>query len=264
MWLDCPCQRPWWEAERRNGRCVRADVNEWKRKFETKVYKWGWVARCYSFIFSHIYSNLSFSIPLQRHSITLTYTHCAPFNPLSWQPCRVLHNSQRGGGRTGRMEGGREGGMEVRKGERGSRENDSRCNMHHNATLSSTAEIIQCHRVYHNQGGIFHLSLHCLFSFGWMFFAGFQCGNNSHWLIKLCSQFSKWCLNFNVLHACFIRNPIRSERLFLNSGITRIMNKRWDVWCHVVWKQIILTLEILHKRWLIVCVAVIIQESVNV
>lgn len=204
---------------------------------------------------------LSFSIPFRHHSITLTYTHSAPFNPLSCQPCRVLHNSSVGeGGQDGR----REGGMEVRKGERGSRENDSRCNMHHNATLSSTIEIIQCHRVYHNQGAIFHLSLHCLFSFGWMFFAGFQCGNNSHWLIKLCSQLSKWCLNFNVLHACFVRNPIRSERSFLSRAITRIMNKRWDVWCHVVWKQIILTLEILHKRWLIVCVAAIIQESVNV
>lgn len=234
-------------------------MNEWKRKIETKVYKWGWVAHCYSFIFPHIYS-LSPSLS----DVTLSHSHIRTvlpsiLSPVSPAECCIIPSVGEGG-----QDGWREGGMEVRKGERGSRENDSRCNMHHNATLSSTIEIIQCHRVYHNQGAIFHLSLHCLLSFGWMFFAGFQCGNNSHWLIKLCSQLSKWCLNFNVLHACFVRNPIRSERLFLSRAITRIMNKRWDVWCHVVWKQIILTLEILHKRWLIVCVAAIIQESLNV
>lgn len=202
---------------------------------------------------------LSFSIPLRRHSITLTYTHSAPFNPLSCQPCRVLHNSQRGGGRTGRMEGWRDGGEEGRERQQGEWLTMQHAPQRHTQLNYWNHPVSQS---LSQSGSNFPLIL-ALLIFFWMNVLC-RCGNNSHWLIKLCSQLSKWCLNFNVLHACFVRNPIRSERSFLSRAITRIMNKRWDVWCHVVWKQIILTLEILHKRWLIVCVAAIIQESVNV
>lgn len=234
-------------------------MNEWKRKIETKVYKWGWVAHCYSFIFSHIYS-LSPSLS----DVTLSHSHIRTvlpsiLSPVSPAECCIIPSVGEGG-QDGRMEGGRDGGEEGRERQQGEWLTMQHAPQRHTQLNYWNHPVPQS---LSQSGSNFPLIL-SLFSFGWMFFAGFQCGNNSHWLIKLCSQLSKWCLNFNVLHACFVRNPIRSERSFLSRAITRIMNKRWDVWCHVVWKQIILTLEILHKRWLIVCVAAIIQESVNV
>lgn len=80
--------------------------------------------------FSYILWSLFLS-PSIYPSITHTHvcTHSFPFIPLSWQPCRVLHNSQRGGGRTRWREGWRWGS---------SRESDSRC-----TTTTRAGEIIE-------------------------------------------------------------------------------------------------------------------------